>query len=889
MSTDVVQLVTGTTTNFYQCADNANHWSLIQTAGVNSQTVGYTPVLADSGKMIVMNGSSLTLTLPNPPLAPNWSISITNLNGTALTISRNGLLIDGVSSNLSLATNLGVTILTDGTNYFSQRGIGGASPFPITTAQQVQTGGSLAPNGIGQNIAAQIWSTVGAPTPVILTTAQTGGSLISGHAGAWRITFNSVAGQTLPGGELAPNVAYNALGGSCASGSACTVTITAPSLPSGYTSYTVYGVDCTGTPCSGGETTVTGCVAITGNCVETAIPAGSSLPTTNTAFLQPSPLGTSTCSPATTPFWFISDGTNFYPYAGIDNVNTASIPVAPYNKLSFCRPVWFNDESTVDPPYGKKGFVMIHHLQNGVTTELTQQDSSLQINSSNCSPIGQACSDSATHYGLEGIQVEQDISGTPTINGSPDGEVTAGSFQTAIYATSSYASNAYGTNGIRDQLFRQSGAAVDSNGLNGLNVIFSNNSTVSGASIFADAINATCVGVASATAIGCALIQTTPPQSTAFPTGYYVLFNKFNTNYAASGNDEFIRNDVPGMDSVLGGRVFSTTWGPSNVVPVATIGDININGSVTTLQQTTSVGSSPSCSGGASQYQYKWVAIDTNGGAVASSTTMSTASTCVNPLTGGNPVTVPNPGFPASTTGAFVRLDLYRTSGPMGTGKIGCLGATGSGCTWIAPSGVYNPTLGLTHGSFPTISDTGLVADGGSTPTVNTTGGIGTPANAVSHLVGNLFQVGSSGFTTANNTNLQTITGLVFNLSQVAANYSFHCSLSWSQATGNAAVAFGIQTATAAATNVFANGTEQITVGPPATSVTGTLATLASTVATSIVSGTPTATATNYVTYLDGTIEEPVNDAGQVVNIMVSTATGTDPVTVLRGSYCALY
>jgi len=144
----------------------------------------------------------------------------------------------------------------------------------------------------------------------------------------------------------------------------------------------------------------------------------------------------------------------------------------------------------------------------------------------------------------------------------------------------------------------------------------------------------------------------------------------------------------------------------------------------------------------------------------------------------------------------------------------------------------------------------------------------------------------ASNFTTANNTNLQTITGLVFNVPG-GQNYSFHCALSYSQATANVAVAFGIQSATTSPTNIFANGTEQITVGPPATFVTGILPTLTTTTATSIVSGTPGATATNYTAQLDGTIELP--SGADAINIMVSTAAGADAVTVLRGSYCQLF
>jgi hypothetical protein len=145
-------------------------------------------------------------------------------------------------------------------------------------------------------------------------------------------------------------------------------------------------------------------------------------------------------------------------------------------------------------------------------------------------------------------------------------------------------------------------------------------------------------------------------------------------------------------------------------------------------------------------------------------------------------------------------------------------------------------------------------------------------------------RVGSSGFTTANNTNLQTITGLSWTIPATALNWSFACDLSYSQATANVAVAFGIQAATNNPTNIYATGTEQITVGPPATFVTGTLATLATTTGTNIVSGTPTALATNYTVHLGGTIENPA--LANTINIMVSTANGADAVTVLRGSTC---
>lgn len=142
-------------------------------------------------------------------------------------------------------------------------------------------------------------------------------------------------------------------------------------------------------------------------------------------------------------------------------------------------------------------------------------------------------------------------------------------------------------------------------------------------------------------------------------------------------------------------------------------------------------------------------------------------------------------------------------------------------------------------------------------------------------------------FTTANNTSLQTITGLSFTLpASSATNVPFSCEMLYSQATANVAVAFGIQSATISPTNIMAYG-EQFT--NTTANTEGNLPTLSTTTATAIVSATPAATATVFPVNLSGFIENPSNASSNVINIMVSTATGTDAVTVKRGSYCRLY
>ena len=102
--------------------------------GVNAQTASYLAVSGDAGKLISMNGSSLTLTLPASPPSATWMILVENRNSTDLTISRNGLNIDGAASNLTLHQNQGTVIFTDGSNYFTSRGNPNVQEDNITLA-----------------------------------------------------------------------------------------------------------------------------------------------------------------------------------------------------------------------------------------------------------------------------------------------------------------------------------------------------------------------------------------------------------------------------------------------------------------------------------------------------------------------------------------------------------------------------------------------------------------------------------------------------------------------------------------------------------------------------------------------------------------------------------
>ncbi len=634
------------------------------------------------------------------PIRTVTSLPATCNGGTAGISSDTVVLVSG---------GTGVQYTCTAPNTWTATGSGLPSAFSAITAATNTaaltegTGGSIAPTGVGQVDASTLLWTIGAPAPSF-TMALTGGSFISGHAEAIRLTLITAAGQTLAGAEISLSNSTNG----CAGGTTCTVTVTAPTvtcgaLPcGGYVGYSVYNTDCGSVPCTGGELLVAGCSNITTNCTFGTAGAGAALPTTNTAFFQPSPLGTNVCSPATDPQLFIQDVSgSWFPYAGVDSVNTAANPPSPYNKISICRPIWINDGG-VDPPGGRNALALIYHLQNGVTVSSANQDRGMFVYTLN------ALTDSSAHYGVEGIQVENDFNGTATITGSPDGEVAAGSFQLAQNNTAAYSSQA-GTQAVRASMFREAGAVGDSQSNNGVNAQFVNISSVNGGGIQGNSVLATCqnaIGsqIAGVQCNGFKFTWSANPNT--FGNGLVGIYFKPLGAYTPGANDFLIRTDTFGMPSNLNGPLtISQLINNLSTSTFPITGSVVVTPSITVSQASTgSLPGSGSCSGGASSYSYNFVGVDNNGGQVVGAT-ITGATACTNPLTGGNPATIT-----ATMTSAqieqFVRIDVYRAAGPMGLGKVGSLT-----CQASTPGGA-------TCASF---SDTGLVASG-TLPTINTTG-----------------------------------------------------------------------------------------------------------------------------------------------------------------------
>lgn len=200
--------------------------------GVNSQTISYVAIASDSGKLISMNGSNLTLTLSNPVPTSRWFIAVENLNSTNLTIANNGLTIDGVSGSLTLGQNQGIVIYSDGSNYKTLHGVNSLAVPNIFTVTAPDGSGNVAISLVNQNantgFRGPVSGAAGQPSfrgdvPADLpgyvfvsgtgvTTSQNGtlrpgGGIAS--AGTYRVSVYMVLTQNPSAGTLDVNIGWN--------------------------------------------------------------------------------------------------------------------------------------------------------------------------------------------------------------------------------------------------------------------------------------------------------------------------------------------------------------------------------------------------------------------------------------------------------------------------------------------------------------------------------------------------------------------------------------------------------------------------------------------------------------------------------------------------------
>lgn len=106
-----------------------NAWQRIaqDLVGVNAQTgTTYTVLLSDRSKLVTLkNASAVAVTLPQAGTTfPNgWISLLSNQGAGTVTITPTTSTIDGAAS-LTLTTGQGITLVSDGTNYFTVRGLG---------------------------------------------------------------------------------------------------------------------------------------------------------------------------------------------------------------------------------------------------------------------------------------------------------------------------------------------------------------------------------------------------------------------------------------------------------------------------------------------------------------------------------------------------------------------------------------------------------------------------------------------------------------------------------------------------------------------------------------------------------------------------------------------
>jgi hypothetical protein len=116
-------------------------WVPCGTGSSTTKTTGYTLTAADDKLLFIFTGSNVTATLPaaipSGSAVSAWSVTIENTNATPLTVSPNGLTLDGSAASLTLSQYQSATIYTDGTNYFSQRGMGAPAGVDVNGSGQV--------------------------------------------------------------------------------------------------------------------------------------------------------------------------------------------------------------------------------------------------------------------------------------------------------------------------------------------------------------------------------------------------------------------------------------------------------------------------------------------------------------------------------------------------------------------------------------------------------------------------------------------------------------------------------------------------------------------------------------------------------------------------------
>ncbi len=150
-STDAVIYTAGTGWGCHQITGGSGG------GGVLAKTGNYTITSSEDKKLVTFDGSSLTATLPASPPSATFAVGIKNLNASALTVSRNGLTINGGTSNITLQQFQDTACYTDNSNWFCGVPEVAGSNITLTPASNGMT---IAASGTGGDFSSNTSSSV---------------------------------------------------------------------------------------------------------------------------------------------------------------------------------------------------------------------------------------------------------------------------------------------------------------------------------------------------------------------------------------------------------------------------------------------------------------------------------------------------------------------------------------------------------------------------------------------------------------------------------------------------------------------------------------------------------------------------------------------------------